>query len=42
MAGTLWGTIGIYVRRYNEEGLQALDIALYGALNSDAFFLLFI
>lgn len=26
LAGTLWGTMGIYVRRYNEEGLQALDI----------------
>ncbi len=40
-AGSLWGMMGIFVRRYNSLGLQTMDIVTIRAVGTAMFLLLF-
>ncbi len=40
-AGSLWGMMGIFVRRYNSLGLQTMDIVTIRAVGTALFLLLF-
>lgn len=42
MAGTLWGTMGIFVRRYNDDGLVSMDVVEIRAVVTAALMLCFL
>lgn len=42
MSGVLWGSLGIYVRQFNEKGIESIEIVAIRAISTSIIMLLFL